>query len=393
MNREDILRYVYDKIAPHHHDELCPDTNNTLFSVLKLDRIFGTPSVNGEAWKVFFRDRNHNVQLALKKIPLYDYDLQYVRNLRCATFLSSEPLIELKVMELCHYLLDQEICPNLPYHLKYVFCQDCKFQNNALSMRFIANLKPETCIMMVNEFANSGDLKNWLQTPHSIDEFLSLFFQIYVALYALQHHFDITHHDLHTGNVLVHKVTREVLSYTINGTIFNIDNHGWLFVLWDFGYARCPNKLEAKKYHEYDGYYTSKSVMLSPSDRDNPIYNNIPRLTCDYFRITHSVNQSLGAGIARPPELVHFYNAVKKYWKVDMTLKYLIPVVFQQFIKRTNGSGVVKKYFVTRQVSLLPCHESFRRVGDNVQESYNRFKNSENENNNDNFPVMFTFNP
>src|SRR4029078_10674863 len=75
-SRIDILKTVNSKISPRK-DTLCIE-NNFLSRKLKIIRRIGTPSINGETFLGQILPVKDNVQVAVKKIPMKDVDMQYV---------------------------------------------------------------------------------------------------------------------------------------------------------------------------------------------------------------------------------------------------------------------------------------------------------------------------
>ena len=178
---------------------------------------------------------------------------------------------------------------------------------------------------MINEYANNGDLKTWLQTDRSVLEWTNMYFQVYAGLYTLQKYFDLTHHDLHWGNVLVHKIekTTEFLNYKIDDHYYKVPNTGFLFTLWDFGYAKIPGKLQAGKNKDYKTYYRD--------EQEN-------RYADDYFRIANAINWNIkknknGETNGNTPDsMFTFFNIVKQLYKEGIPLKYIFKKLFSSFL-------------------------------------------------------------
>lgn len=261
---------------------VCISDENTLANTFKILGRIGSGSANGEAFKMCYPMRCERSKsgkqrcecdkdphmLALKKIPLEETMMKYFNNPFSPVALSNSLFAELLCMQLCKYLVDHGVTPNLPMYANYFICDDCTYENEKLQ-----ELHGEPCLILVNELASEGDIKKWSEEPRSTAEWLNAYFQIFVGLYALQKYFDLTHHDLHWGNVLVHKVPRGGYTrYRIDGRTYDMPNLGYLFVLWDFGYARIPGKMEIK---DLQWMYEKKSQN--------------PRLLVDYNRIS-SIN-------------------------------------------------------------------------------------------------------
>jgi hypothetical protein len=255
-------------------DPACISDNNILINTFKLVGRIGSESVNGETFKICYpikcRDgkctcRTLSHHLALKRIPILDQKtLSYSRQPISYEALRYELWAELLFMRLCKILVEQNITPNLPIYINYFFCNSCIYENKVLQ-----RYNGQACAVVINELANEGDLKSWSKTRRSTAQWINAYFQIFCGLYALQKYFNATHHDLHWGNVLVHKIRPGgYWRYTIDGRTYDVPNMGYLFVLWDFGFARIPDKVEIR---------TNKRYYREPSQN--------PRLVADYRRI------------------------------------------------------------------------------------------------------------
>jgi len=318
-----------------------------------------------------------------------------------------DTIVELMTMKLCQFILLNPIpiCPNLPLYYNFFVCNDCnknlenkkkqiknlyyinkngtskslyfylqkiqkqlKHENkkklnssylkklednvgkdNAELLQYIINQPKNECVLLTNEYANEGDLKTWLQIPRNETEWSVMYFQIFAGLYTLQKHFDLVHHDLHWGNVLVHKINNsdEFLYYKINDTYFKIPNIGYLFTLWDFGFARIPSdnatsnpywtfintsKIQAKK----NNYYTHK----------NRSYN---RYSEDYFRISHAIDWvSIYYPIYAPPKIIDLFNKIDYLHRYAIPLHYIFEKIFKDYIV-TSISNNIQPYIIDDQ--------------------------------------------
>lgn len=260
---------------------LCPDNENKLDNFKLYNRI-GSESVNGEVLftclckNIYDCSCDNNNTYATKKIILKQEDIPFVQDHFNKDALTTETWAEICSMELCKFMLGNKITPNVPLYYKYFICNSCKFYNPKLLELYKNTLDETPCIHLISEFAEKGDLKSWcLEKVRSNDEWNSMFFQVFNALYAFQKYFDLVHNDLHWGNILIKKVPENsVINYTINGNNFVIPTYGNLFLLWDFGYSNIRGKMEI---YNLIGYYKN-------------VYSKIPRNTYDYSRIIQSIS-------------------------------------------------------------------------------------------------------
>jgi hypothetical protein len=172
-----------------------------------------------------------------------------------------------------------------------------------------------SCVLVVNEYADSGDLNSWLKTKRTVLQWMVMFFQVFAGLYALQKYFDITHHDLHWGNVLAIKIKEGgFLYYKIDDTYYKIPNIGYLFILWDFGYSHIPKKLRAQS-----------STFYEENDQK-------PRYAIDYYRILHSIYWNNQENKSTPKEMFEFFKIGQMLFKQGAPLKYTFSKLFTLFV-------------------------------------------------------------
>lgn len=216
---------------------------------------------------------------------------------------------------------------------------------NKIIRSSLNNQITHSCLLVLNEYADEGDLKNWLiKKPRSELKWMVMYFQVFAGLYALQKHFDLLHYDLHWGNVLVHNVKNfkkyhpgksdSFLLYNINDVYYKIPNIGYLFTLWDFGFAR----IFSKNLH-------AKTFYISDNHDSNP-YSE------DYFRISHAIYWYQGGNSPGKPtgketnREIHgttpdklknfFYQKVTSLYYENTPLEKLFPELFAEFIINEN---------------------------------------------------------
>lgn len=220
-------------------ERLCV-VNKNLGKAIEMDKRFGSPSAFGEAWIGFTFKNGYKV--AVKKMPLGRWD-QGVSFTRKQLLSGDSVWAEMAAYMLCSILVMAKICPNLPILYKYFWCPKCHFEN-----RYIKP-KVQPCLLVVNELAD-GDLKFYLEKRTQIwtnDLITNCLFQIAAGLYSLEKFYNLSHNDLHFGNVLVHEIIPGgYWHYRIDGDDYYVPNLGYLFVLWDFGMAHIPGKIRGR---------------------------------------------------------------------------------------------------------------------------------------------------
>lgn len=353
-DRSESLKQIRESISRTAHLTDGVNTcikNNVIANSFKILERIGSGSANGEAFKICHPIKctlfsctcaENPIYLAIKKIPLSKKNLRYKDTPNSEKALRTELWAEILIMKLCYGLVQSKITPNLPLYVNYFVCNSCTYENE--NLKSTKNNKP--CVILINELASAGDIKQWSKTKRPDDEWLNAYFQIYSALYALQKYFDLSHHDLHWGNVLVHKISAGgIWRYTIDGKIYDVPNLGWLFTLWDFGLARIPGKIEIKTREE-----------LYKRDTQNP------RLLVDYRRISNvpawraDIN-NIKEGEARIPissQIKDFVNVVSLMFKNGAPIQSIITSWHKMYQNdRKNDAMVIDNYSFDKFPSAL----------------------------------------
>jgi len=237
-------------------DKLCIK-NKKLGNAISMKKRFGSASKFGEAWIGYTFDNGYKV--AVKKMPLGKYDEKEAYT-ETQLLSGDSAWTEMASYVFCTLLVMSKICPNLPVLYKYFWCPTCRFVNKS-----IRGKKERPCLLVVNELAD-GDLKMYLEkkislwTPALVENCV---FQIAAGLYAIEKFYNMTHNDLHYGNVLVHEIKPGGFwRYKIDGKHYYVPNLGYLFVLWDFGMAHIPGKIKGRP-----EFYTENASPI-PSETD-----------------------------------------------------------------------------------------------------------------------------
>ncbi len=334
---------------------VCPKGSILEEHFLLLNRI-GSPSVNGEVLRACYplscsRDgckcvgtNGQKVILAVKKMPLRHADFPFIKVHSTRAALVTDTWVEIMAMKLGTYLVRGGVCPNLPMYFKYYICNACSFENEEIVAAYKTNRIP--CLIVITEYAALGDLSHWLKTPRTELEWACMYFQVFVGLYAMRKYFDMTHHDLHWGNVLIHTMEKHpgtYLHYRIDGKDYYVPNIGCLFVLWDFGLARIPHKMEIADRQDY---------YRQPDQN--------PRDTVDYLRIssatrwTQTENKvAVPDGIGDRQNPLSFISLVRRYGKQGAPLSFVIPKVFGKTLTKvpTSRGSVIMSFSLDKDIS------------------------------------------
>jgi len=221
-------------------DKLCIK-GKKLGDAIIMDKRFGSPSAFGEAWIGVTFENGYKV--AIKKMPLGKYDMH--KSYTKEQLLSGDSAwAEMAAYNFCSTLVLANICPNLPLLYKNFWCPKCTFVNKRIKGK-----KERPCLLVVNELAD-GDLTGYIDNkPHVWSDELvkNCVFQIVAGLYALEKYYNMTHNDLHDGNILVHEIEPGGFwHYKVDEKNYYIPNLGYVFLLWDFGMAHVPGKIKGR---------------------------------------------------------------------------------------------------------------------------------------------------
>lgn len=125
------------------------------------------------------------------------------------------------------------------------------------------------------EYIPYGNIGDYLaQNVLPKKQFISLLKQSILCLIELYDRFQLHHHDIHSGNVLInfHKESRVINSYYICGKVFKVDTYGCEPVFIDFGRASRSSNKDSKNtgnssnsewsYSEDEINWTLQEVMV-----------------------------------------------------------------------------------------------------------------------------------
>jgi len=191
----------------------------------------------GAAGIVYYACNQNSSCIALKKNDLDKRESRLIKNPFSDQALKYSAYIEYASGLLINELVLQRVCPNF-----------------VLSYNWQTKQRTGTCddvypykSLHYNEFiGESQTYSDWADTKHSLEEFDNAYFQITVALYALQTYFNMKHLDLHSENILVRRVTPGgYWKYTINGQNYSVPNLGYIFFINDYGHAWIPDNFQS----------------------------------------------------------------------------------------------------------------------------------------------------
>lgn len=85
----------------------------------------------------------------------------------------------------------------------------------------------------------SGDLNMFIKSKHSVDIIQNTITQIFFSISNFSYYTNHVHLDAHGGNFLYHEVDKEgYYHYKVNGIDVYLKNMGYIWVIWDYGFAK-----------------------------------------------------------------------------------------------------------------------------------------------------------
>lgn len=268
--------------------------------------------------------------IATKKFYITKNASKYLKNPYTLKALKYDNYIELASSELINQLILQSICPN--FILNYSW--DHKERQGICDDRY------PYVVYHYNELITGKVISfgDFVEEKHDLNIFYNAYFQISVAIFALEKHFNMKHLDLNNpDNILVKKVKKGgYWKYVINDIEYNIPNLGYIFLINDLGMAYIPGIFKSyyslEKYHNvrkhkgFDLMQLYKSTMrYSSMDKagKTKIKNMIKRLISDdYWKyVIYDAFNELYSKEQKNLKLIDTFNLDKKIDKTDIDKK------------------------------------------------------------------------
>lgn len=224
----------------------CTTQDGKLDNKITLKRLKNSDSKHSDVNFGSYTLNKKDIQLAIKKIPLDETDLYYLKgeiNPKTINESESDILTEIYFLKLTSVLFLEKVTNFLPILYKYYICNDCNFNNKRIVKKF-SYLSEIPCLYVITEKAD-GEFEYFVKKrAKTYKEILSAYLQIYTGLYVLKKYFNVEHQDLHISNVLYFNVKPGgYWKYKIGKKTIYIPCYGNLFILWDLGFAIIPEKV------------------------------------------------------------------------------------------------------------------------------------------------------
>ena len=193
---------------------------------------------SGGQGKVFESCSNKKC-LAVKKIYINWKLAEFLNDQYSSEALNDGIYIELLAGELINQIVLQSISPH--FVLNYTWDYKERERSSVCSDTY-----PYTMYHYNEIIKNTMTYTKWVQENHSLKEWYNAYFQITTSIYVLQTFFNMTHFDLHSGNIIVQKVKkRGYFNYIIDGVSYKVPNLGFRLFIIDLGQAFIPKKFKS----------------------------------------------------------------------------------------------------------------------------------------------------
>ena len=204
-----------------------------------LDKKIGTPSAYGIVFLSHFKS---NVKYGFKFDKLNKFAVKITNQ-------ALDNKKEIQILKtLTRYVIELK-CPHFPITYGSLSCNNPKLKSNNLDDYSIVKNKhnnkiylPEminknkTFLIQINELA-SGDFHSLFSKPNNNIDALNAISQICISIMFFNNYTKMFHNDAHSGNFLYHKIKPGgYFHYNIYGKDYYLENKGYLWVIWDFGF-------------------------------------------------------------------------------------------------------------------------------------------------------------
>jgi hypothetical protein len=189
---------------------------------------------------------------------------------------------ELKILMQVSAIVLNRLNPHFPIMYQTFFCNIP--EKNAKLPKFANN---KDYYINFNELAN-GDLSVFMKKEYNNSKLVNnAMAQIFIAILSF-HSLGYSHNDTHWGNFLYHRVTPGgYFKYIINGYEVFVENLGYLWIIWDYGFVTNLDKLKI------DNSISDYARVMSAFGNPQQILNgNLPLHTPtadDTVKLAHTI--------------------------------------------------------------------------------------------------------
>ena len=225
--------------------------NESISQIFVYEKTLGTPSVNAFTHVMHLKDE-----------PRFKVLVKTARDAAANSLVR-----EFEVQRHLNALHDRT--PNFPVALGLFNCFSRMTPSNNLISNVCSNWPAghENTTMVLMEYVPGAiDLYDFAQTA-TPEQMYSIFKQIYYTLRIAQHFQRFTHYDLHFGNILVRRIPRTTLSYTLENNSKQSFESDVLITIIDFGmsYLATISPDLQRLVSKYDPKYNIDMSRFNPT--------------------------------------------------------------------------------------------------------------------------------
>lgn len=270
-------------------------------------------------------------------------------------------LVEVLSLTLTNQLVSQKICPH--FVLNYYW----EYKSNT--------------IRLYNEYATYGDFKTWSKKQHSAEVWMNALFQIFVGIFAIKRYFNMIHTDLHTGNILVHRVQPGgYWTYIIDNKRYYLPNLGYIFLLSDFGFSWIPKKMCVPWHYDQRLKYITKrgknfydvSILIKSLQSINTLPNEVKTQIASVFQKTDFIvfrkqyyKNQLEQVDKKNTKTIKVYKSLIKHYssiKHKDTFIEKLYKLFPNFTKKPQNSKHIETYSLDKKFRRSTLNKNFREL-------------------------------
>jgi len=230
--RVELAKIIYKRLYIRDTSQECYiiDKIDQLKVHIKLGKLLGTGDWGNVYTGCLEKDKEQKRQFAVKISRITE------ENLKDPYTNTSSSWYEIWILKnICRFIIESNICPNLPLFIDTFLCKQYNF-------KFRKGNQYKPAIITLIELAH-GDLKDYFNfCSPTDDELYSCLFQIMAGLHCIQMSGHILNNDIKARNILFYSVNPGgYWHYRLKSCDFYVPNYGKIFILNDFGVSTLYN--------------------------------------------------------------------------------------------------------------------------------------------------------
>jgi len=139
----------------------------------------------------------------------------------------------------------KDVSPNIAVYYSHIKCDNNSRLISSYKFNESFNKNKYKTSILFTEYIDGITLDDWLRKSHSLEEHLSILFQIIYTLSVLQEKYKLVHNDLHGSNIMLKKtkgIKNSYWIYNYKGKTYYIPDIGYQVKIVDFGLSSIYKK-------------------------------------------------------------------------------------------------------------------------------------------------------